>query len=94
MHIGRAAEPASAAQLLADEAVFRRTRKGQAELISECWQLTGAERRLLGSVTGHTPLRVLLDLGQMVGTGKAIFRLVDLGLVELVEQGTVNARAA
>ena len=53
----------SRALLLADDAVLRRTREGHRELVSDSFRLSPSERRFLGAVTGHTPLRVLLDLG-------------------------------
>ena len=85
--IVKPAMPAAAALWLADDAVFRRTREGQWELVSESHQLSRQERSFLSSVTGHTPLRVLLDLGlQSAGAGDAICRLVELGMIEFVQE--------
>ena len=49
--------------LLNDEAIYRRTATVQRELTDRFGRLSGIERRFLSAVTGHTPLRVLLDLG-------------------------------
>jgi hypothetical protein len=76
----------SSALLLADDAVYRRTREGQRELVSESFRLSASERRFLSAFTGHTALRVLLDLGlHSSDAGQAISRLVELGMIELVE---------
>jgi hypothetical protein len=73
--------------LLADDAVYRRTREGQHELVSDSHQLNTSERTFLGAFTGYTSLRVLLDLGlYSSGAAGVITRLTDLGLIELVEQ--------
>lgn len=50
-------------QMLADDAIFVRTSRGQSELVHQAGGLSSWERRFLSAVTGHTPLRVLLDLG-------------------------------
>ena len=77
---------ASAALLLADEAVYRRTCEGQRELVCESLRLSAPERRFLATFTGHTPLRVLLDLGlHSAEAGQSIARLVSMGLIQLVE---------
>jgi hypothetical protein len=78
----------SPALLLADDAVFRRTAEGQRELVSESLRLSTFERRFLGAFTGHTPLRVLLDLGlHSLEANRTVSRLVELGMIELVEHG-------
>jgi len=75
------------ARLLADDAVFERTPEGQRELVSESPRLSRQERGFLSSVTGHTPLRVLFDVGvQASGAGYAIRRLMELGMIRLVEE--------
>jgi hypothetical protein len=77
----------SPALLLADDAVFRRTREGQRELVSDSLRLSTFERRFLGAFTGYTPLRVLLDLGlHSSEASRTVARLVELGMIELVEQ--------
>ena len=57
--------------------------------------MTPAERRFLALVTGHTHLRVLLDLAPHVaGISQAIGQLIALGLIEWVESpgDTVSER--
>jgi hypothetical protein len=72
------------AELLDDQAVYRRTSAGQRELTDRHSRLSALERRFLGAVTGHTPLRVLLDLGlDGPGIGDAILSLAAHGLVRL-----------
>lgn len=67
---------------LDDLAVFRRTAKGQAELLGGSKDLTRTERRLLGMVTGFTEVRVLLDLGlDLTDVRNAVSKLVQLGLL-------------
>ena len=84
-HEGWEAEaPVSAACWLADDAVFRRTAKGQQELVTDTHQLDAQERRILSAVTGYTPLRVLFDLGvPTIGAASSIARLRELGMIEL-----------
>ena len=70
--------------LLDDEAIYRRTPAGQRELTDPHSRLSTLERRLLSVVTGHTPLRVLLDLGfDAPGVGHAIVALVNRGAMKL-----------
>jgi hypothetical protein len=70
--------------LLHDDAVYRRTPAGQRELTDRHGHLTSLERRFLSAVTGHTPLRVLLDLGlDHPGVGEAIVSLAARKLVKL-----------
>ena len=84
----------SRALLLADDAVLRRTREGQRELVSDSLRLSPSERRFLGAFTGHTPLRVLLDLGlPSSDAGRTVSRLVELGMIELVEQHATPGRS-
>jgi hypothetical protein len=72
------------AELLDDQAVYRRTSAGQRELTDRHSRLAPLARRFLGAVTGHTPLRVLLDLGlDAPGIGDAILSLAAHGLVRL-----------
>ena len=68
--------------LLGDDAVYQRTAAGQRELTDRLSRLSAVEKRFLGAVTGHTPLRVLLDLGlDEPGVSEAILRLATRGLV-------------
>jgi hypothetical protein len=72
--------------LLNDEAVYQRTAAGQRELTDRLSRLSMLEKRFLGAVTGHTPLRVLLDLGlDGPGVGDAIVHLASRGLVTQVD---------
>jgi hypothetical protein len=71
--------------LLHDEAVFQRTPAGQRELTNAHPRVSPLEARFLSAVTGHTPLRVLLDLGlDKPGIGVAIVSLAEHGLIRLV----------
>ncbi len=70
--------------LLNDEGVYRRTPAGQRELTDRHARLSALEQRFLSAVTGHTPLRVLLDLGlDEPGIGDAIVSLAGRGLIRL-----------
>jgi hypothetical protein len=70
--------------LLNDEAVYRRTPAGQRELTDRHGDLSKLERRFLSAVTGHTPLRVLLDLGlDDPGIVGVIISLATRGLIRL-----------
>jgi hypothetical protein len=63
-------------------AVYRRTRAGQRELISPSGQLQPLERRFLAVVTGHTPLQVLQDLvGDEPALADAVATLRARGLI-------------
>jgi hypothetical protein len=76
--------PAHPLALLNDEAVYRRTPAGQRELTGRHARLSALEQRFLSAVTGHTPLRVLLDLGlDEPGIGDAIVSLAARGLIGL-----------
>ena len=72
-------------QLLDDQTVFRRTPAGQRELSGGGPSfLKPLERRFLSAVTGHTPLRVLLDLGLgQPGIADAIITLAGQGLIKV-----------
>jgi hypothetical protein len=73
--------------LLNDEAIYRRTATGQRELTDRFGRLSGIERRFLSAVTGHTPLRVLLDLGiDGPGISQAVVQLAARGLVTQVHR--------
>ena len=75
---------AALAELLDDGAVYRRTDKGARELVSPSGQLSSEERRFLAIVTGHTPLRVLLDLtGGASVQADTITALYTKGLIAL-----------
>jgi hypothetical protein len=70
---------------LSDEVVPARTRLGQIELVSPSGRLEQDQWRLLGVVTGYTPLGVVADLARDAPDARAsIEGLVQLGLVELV----------
>ena len=49
--------------LFLDDVVYRRTSAGQRALVQSASSLDDASRRFLAIVTGHTPLRALIDLG-------------------------------
>jgi hypothetical protein len=69
---------------LSDEAVFQRTRLGQRELVWPSGHLSATQRRVLGVVTGYTPLRVVVDLaGGASDMPESIEGLVQMGLIEL-----------
>ena len=70
--------------LLHDGVVYRRTSLGQRELTDRHAHLSLLERRFLSAITGHSPLRVLLDLGlDRPGIGEAIVSLVRRGHIKL-----------
>ena len=73
------------AELLCDEAIYRRTTAGQREVIFDHAQLPPMARRFLLLVNGETPLRDLLDLLQLQGehVGDAVLQLIDCGLIEM-----------
>ena len=83
------------AELLCDEAIYRRTTAGQREVIFDHEQLAPMARRFLLLVNGETPLRDLLDLLQLQGehVGDAVLQLVDQGFVEM-RLGTQRATGA
>ena len=69
---------------LSDEAVFQRTRLGQRELVWPSGHLSATQRRVLGVITGYTPLRVVVDLaGGASDMPESIEGLVQRGLIEL-----------
>lgn len=73
-------------RFLDDQAVYRRTPAGQRELLDPKSKLSAIERRLLGVVTGHTPLRVLLDMiPYHPEIAAAILALLDRRLLMLQE---------
>lgn len=72
------------AELFDDDAVYRRTVAGQRELVLPSGQLSALERRFLSVVTGHTPLRVLIDFGaDEPDVRPAIAKLLAMRLIEL-----------
>ena len=74
------------AELLDDTAVYRRTARGQQELLVGSRGLAPTERRFLAVVTGFTQLRVLLDMGlASTDIRSVVTRLYRLGLIELDE---------
>lgn len=67
---------------LSDEAVFRRTKLGQAELAWPSGQLSGPQRQVLGAISGNTPLRAVLDLADVaIGMRESIEGLVRKRLI-------------
>jgi len=80
------AMPSELNKLFNDNAVHRRTPSGQAALLSRSKELSRAESRYLGAVTGLTPLRVLLDMGfDAPALVPAISRLAQLDYIDIVE---------
>jgi len=73
------------AELLCDEAIYRRTTAGQREVIFDHQQLPPMARRFLLLVNGETPLRDLLDLLQVQDehVGEAVLQLVEQGFIEM-----------
>ncbi len=70
---------------LSDEVVPARTRLGQIELVAPSGRLEQDQWRLLGLVTGYTPLGVVAGLARDASDARAsIEGLVQMGLVELV----------
>ena len=71
--------------LLNDDAIYQRTPAGQRELVDPHSRLSRLELRFLAAVTGHTPLRVLLDLGlDQIGIGESVVRLYARGFIKQV----------
>ena len=80
--------------LLDDGAVFQRTASGQGALLSSM-TLSRLERRFLAAVNGHTPLRVLMDLGfDEPGITRVIVHLVELNLIAAADPPSSHRAAA
>lgn len=70
--------PSNGLDMFNDEAVYRRTAKGQHDLLVGSRDLSRLERRFLGVVTGFTSLRVLMDMGFGEGDVRgSVYKLVD-----------------
>ena len=79
---------------LDDGMVFQRTASGQSALLSSM-TLSRLERRFLAAVNGHTPLRVLMDLGfDESGITGAIVHLVELNLIAAANPPSPRQAAA
>ncbi|WP_374320092.1 hypothetical protein [Aquabacterium sp.] len=73
---------------LAPDAVFKRTRAGQCELIARRIQLSEADRRLLSVMTGFTRLADLAGLlGEPEVPHSVVASLLELGLIKQVVDG-------
>lgn len=72
-------------ELLDDQAIYKRTNRGQGELLAASRPLTRTQRRLLAVVTGLTPVSILLDMGFDAADARDGFStLLALGLIEPV----------
>jgi len=70
---------------LNDDVVPARTRLGQSELVAPSGRLAQDQQRLLGVVTGYTPLGVVAGLApDAIDARASIEGLVQLGFVELL----------
>ena len=77
----------SAAELLSDSAIYRRTSRGQRALLRSEDPGATAALRLLARVNGFTELRRLIDLspGDAPNIGRVISQLVADELIERVD---------
>ena len=77
----------SAAELMSDSAIYRRTTLGQRELLRVPDPAATPALRLLARLNGYTDLRRLIDMapGDAHELGKAIEQLFNDGLIELVD---------
>ena len=77
----------SSAELMSDSAIYRRTTRGQRELLRVPDPSATPALRLLARLNGYTDLRRLIDLapGDARELGKAIEQLFNDGLIELVD---------
>jgi hypothetical protein len=75
------------AELLSDSAVYRRTLRGQRELLRADDFSASPALRVLARINGFTDLRRLIDLapGDARELAASLERLLDDGLVELVD---------
>jgi hypothetical protein len=80
-------EQSSRAELLSDSAVYRRTVRGQRELLSS-HDLDSPASRMLARVNGYTDLRALFDLAldEDPDMAAAFEELIDGGFVERVDE--------
>jgi len=77
------------AEMLSDSAIYRRTALGQRKLASAEGQASTPALRILGSASGYSNLRQLVDLasGDTSDFGRTIQRLLFEGLIERVDDG-------
>ena len=77
----------SAADLLSDSAIYKRTARGQRELLRVDDPGATAALRLLSRVNGYTELRRLIDLapGDAASLGRVIPELLGEHLIERVD---------
>ncbi|HEY9025147.1 MAG TPA: hypothetical protein VIP05_12665 [Burkholderiaceae bacterium] len=77
----------SSAELMSDSAIYRRTARGQRELLRAPDPSATPALRLLARFNGYTDLRRLVDLApaDAAGMARAITQLFNDGLIELVE---------
>jgi hypothetical protein len=75
------------AELLSDSAVYRRTRRGQRELLRADDFSAAPALRILARINGFTDLRRLIDLapGDVRELAASLEQLLDDGLIELVD---------
>jgi hypothetical protein len=76
------------AELLSDSAVYRRTRRGQRELLRADDFTASPALRILARINGFTDLRRLIDLapGDVRELAASLEQLLDDGLIELVDE--------
>jgi|GEM_PF-2065748 len=77
----------SSAELMSDSTIYRRTARGQRELLRAPDPSATPALRLLARFNGYTDLRRLVDLapGDAAGMAHAITQLFSDGLIELVD---------
>jgi len=77
----------STAEMLSDEAIYRRTRLGQRELLRSDGTAASPELRVLARVNGFTDLRCLVELAPADASAiaRAIQRLVAQRWIERVD---------
>lgn len=77
----------TSAELMSDSAIYRRTPRGQRELLRAADPAATPALRLLARFNGYTDLRRLIDLapGDTREMSKAIRQLFRDGLIELVD---------
>lgn len=83
------------AELLSDSAVYRRTRRGQRELLRADDLSASPALRILARINGFTDLRRLIDLapGDVRELAASLEQLLDAGLIELVDGTDAPAEA-
>ena len=77
----------TSAELMSDSAIYRRTPRGQRELLRAADPAATPARRLLARFNGYTDLRRLIDLapGDSREMSQTIRTLFGDGLIELVD---------